>query len=241
MPPPFAGPAADYSRSASRSLCQAVPPAASLTGREASTPGLLHSAELACSLHELACMDAARPKPRPALHWPMLGLLLLATACGGSGGDQELAGTDSGTNNSANPPQLEIGQGELEFAPLADDEGLPYFAGSQGGHHVFVGFRVQHLNPVRVHVAVTTRVSQRPELDLTREGRVNFAPADTTTPSHVFAGWPAQILMAPCLVGESVHIDVTLTDLDMQRARDTRTIRIIKPDSGSAADCPTAR
>jgi hypothetical protein len=147
---------------------------------------------------------------------------------------------DGGASADAGAPDAELGQGELAFAPLAEDEALPYVAGSQGGHHVFVSFRVHGLNPMRVHVRVTTRVEDRPELDLTREGRVNFQPEtpDATRPaSYVYAGWPAQILMAPCHVGERAQIAVTLTDLDMRSVDLNQTIRIAMGSGPTPAAC----
>jgi hypothetical protein len=150
-------------------------------------------------------------------------------------------------------PLMELGQGELAFEPLSDDEALPYVAGSQGGHHVFVSFRADNLDPKRMHVRLTTSVADHPELVLTREGRVNFSPApgsdagtapptpgnaDSAASSSFFAGWPAQILLAPCHVGEAVLIEVTLTDLHMQSASDARTIRIAMPEHAAELDCP---
>jgi hypothetical protein len=147
--------------------------------------------------------------------------------------------TDGGASADAGAPDAELGQGEVAFAPLAEDDALPYAAGSQGGHHVFVSFRMHRLNPLRMHVRVTTRVEDHPELDLTREGRVNFEPETSQGPgpaSYVYAGWPAQILMAPCHVGERVQIAVTLTDLDMRSVDLNQTIRIAM-GSGPAPTC----
>lgn len=120
--------------------------------------------------------------------------------------------------------EAELGQGEVEFAPLSEDEALPYAAGSQGGHHVFVSFRARGLDPERVLVSVETRVEDHPELELRREGRVNFEPARDG--EYVYAGWPAQILLAPCHRGERAHIAVTLTDREDRESELERWIRI---------------
>lgn len=184
---------------------------------------------------------ACRPSPfRDAWSHQLLLVLLLALGCGGAD-SAEVAGNASVDGSFTGTPHVELGQGELMFAALADDEALPYAAGSQGGHHVFVSFRASSLDPTRVHVKVTTSVLNRPELDLTREGRVNFGDANESGgdgPSYDFAGWPAQILMAPCHVGEAVRIDVSLTDLDMREAHDSRTIRIARPDAALEVPCP---
>jgi hypothetical protein len=129
--------------------------------------------------------------------------------------------------------RLELGKGELEFAELADGEALPYVAGTQGGHHVFVSFRVQALDPERVLIEVTTQVEDYPELVLTRRGRQTFmhaavaADAGADAPaSYEYAGWPAQILDAPLHVGASARIDVMLEDRTGRTARATKTVVI---------------
>jgi hypothetical protein len=83
-------------------------------------------------------------------------------------------------------------------------------------------------------VKVTTAVEGEPTLVLSREGRVNFKPdaadgehaPDAGAATFVYAGWPAQILMAPCHVGERAHIEATLTDLQMRSVTIAQTIRI---------------
>ena len=159
--------------------------------------------------------------------------------CAGSG-DQ--AG-DGGTGDPPGMISMALGRGDLEFSPLAEDDELPFVAGAQGGHHVFVSFRVVNMDPKRMHVTVTTSVFEHPELDLTREGRVNFeaemsavdGAADSQT--YAYAGWPAQILKAPCHPGERVRIEVTLTDLRMQVANAEQTIRLATPDTPPPDEC----
>jgi hypothetical protein len=169
--------------------------------------------------------------------WWWLPVLACASACGSA----TKPGPDGDGPGLA---EVELGQGELEFSPLSEDEALPYAAGAQGGHHVFVSFRVRQLRPSRMHVSVTTAIEGRPDRVLTREGRVNFAPAPADTDESDaaerfdFAGWPAQILFAPCHPGEAVRIDVILTDLDMRSASDSRTIRIAAPQGAPEPNCP---
>jgi hypothetical protein len=174
----------------------------------------------------------------PRVHAGAVLIALVCAACADS------PTTQMNPSSDGLPAEFEIGQGELSFAPLQDDEALPYVAGAQGGHHVFVAFRIRHLDPSRTHVAVTTTPLERPDLKLEREGRINFmrdddAPAEASdAPSYIFPGWPAQILMAPCFVGESARIDVVLTDLENKMATGTRTVRIARPEGGSERDCP---
>jgi hypothetical protein len=132
----------------------------------------------------------------------------------------------------AAPPELEIGQGELSFERLADGEAVPYAAGAQGGHHVFVSFRMAGLDPARILVSVTTDVEGHPELALTLSGRIRFTAEPATDPARfVFAGWPAQILMAPCHVGALALIEVTLTDRDGRTAKADKSIKLARGDN----------
>ncbi|HKP58256.1 MAG TPA: hypothetical protein VJV78_16125 [Polyangiales bacterium] len=131
--------------------------------------------------------------------------------------------------------EAELGQGEIEFAPLAEDDTLPYAAGSQGGHHVFISFRARGIDPERVLVSVETTIEDRPKLTLRREGRVNFEPSGKDT--HDYAGWPAQILLAPCHEGERAHIAATLTDREDRSVDLERWIRIGEGPEPSAMLC----
>ena len=81
-------------------------------------------------------------------------------------------------------------------------------------------------------VKVTTSVEGRPELDLDRSGRVNFAPEELPDDGGVaeglfiYAGWPAQILAAPMHEGERARIAVTLEDRLGATASTSQTILI---------------
>jgi hypothetical protein len=138
----------------------------------------------------------------------------------------------------AGRPWMELGQGELEFAPLAQGEALPYEHGPQGGQHVWVAFRAYGLDPLRVLVTVTTAVEGRDDLVLERRGRVNFEidesgaahDAGAGRTLHVYEGWPAQILKAVEHPGERAHIDVTLEDRAGRTAHAEATIVIAEPE-----------
>ena len=141
---------------------------------------------------------------------------------------------------TANPNvELEVGQGELAFAPLADGETLPTVAGGQGGHHVFVSFRMRGLDPLRMLIAVTTVIEGHPELELlARRGRQSFTPEDdpdddagTAVPTgrFVYLGWPAQIRSATMFRGERARIDVRLEDRNGLSASASKTIVIGDP------------
>jgi hypothetical protein len=172
----------------------------------------------------------ARARARALKSLAAAGALACAFAVSGCGG--EAARDDAGpVGADAGSFAMELGQGELSFAPLSDGEALPYEHGPQGGQHVWVAFRMQDLDPARVLVQVTTMVEGHPELELQRRGRVNFEPeADAASAAHVYAGWPAQILDAVMHEGERAHIDVLLEDRAGRRARAAAAITIAAPD-----------
>jgi hypothetical protein len=166
-------------------------------------------------------------------------MIAMLAGCAGAGNESG----DGGPDDPAAEASMTLGRGELEFAPLSEDDELPFVAGAQGGHHVFVSFRIVNMDPRRMHVQVTTAIFGRPELDLTREGRVNFEPdpsepdGEADSQSYAYAGWPAQILEAPCHPGERVRIQVELTDLRMQVANAEQTIRLAMADAPPPDGC----
>jgi hypothetical protein len=164
----------------------------------------------------------------------------LAAAALAACGDDDAAKPGPVAAPDAGSPWLKIGRGETAFAPLTEDEALPYVRGSQGGFHVWVSFRMQGLDPQRVLIAVTTEVEGHPELQLERRGRQNFAaaggagaPDGGVKPGAVYeyAGWPAQILDAPLHVGARVHIHASLEDLQARLVRADTMVIIAAPDT----------
>jgi hypothetical protein len=111
-------------------------------------------------------------------------------------------------------------------------------AGGQGGHHVFVSFRMRGLDPIRVLIAVSTVIEGHPELELlARRGRQSLTPesaadpdddAGTAVPTDrfLYVGWPAQIRDATMHRGERARIDVQLEDRNGLTASATKTIVI---------------
>jgi len=184
----------------------------------------------------MAVSSPARPLSARTLPRGLSALLLALAACVGCE-EPEPSLEGSGIDGGSWP--MELGRGEIDFAPLEEDDALPYVRGTQSGHHVFVAFRMRDLEPMRVLVQVTTAIEGHDELVLERRGRVTFerdgddgvaidagAPAAT----YVYAGWPAQILDAPEHVGTPVHIDVALEDRNGRSARASQTIVIAGPE-----------
>jgi hypothetical protein len=184
----------------------------------------------------MAVSPPARPLRAPTSPHGLPALLLALVAWAGC---QEPESPFEGSGLDGGSWPMELGRGELDFEPLDEGDALPYVAGTQSGHHVFVAFRMRDLDPMRVLVQVTTAVEGHDELVLERRGRVTFeadgddsATEDAGAPAatYVYAGWPAQILDAPEHVGTRVRIDVALEDRNGRSARASQTIVIAEPE-----------
>ena len=73
---------------------------------------------------------------------PLRLVLLAALALGGC--DVGPTGSDNVCDGVLS---IDIGKGEAAFVGLEDDDDLPFYAGPQGGHHVFVSIRGVDLVP----------------------------------------------------------------------------------------------
>ncbi len=137
-------------------------------------------------------------------------LLIFLAACGG---DPEPPGEIL----------VELGTGEVAFEALRDGTTLPLVAGPQGGHHVWLGFRVTGARSERAYLTV------EPIPLTTGEPPARSAPVRiflSTMPDgrREYFGWPAQLAEPACLVGEPVILRVTIEDERGNRGSDERTI-----------------
>jgi hypothetical protein len=87
--------------------------------------------------------------------------LLGAGALGGcatAGGAGDTGGDAAGSAACfADPPESEIGTGDVAFIPLHDGDQVPVIHGSQGGNHLLGSVRVHHLDPIAlVHFSLTS-------------------------------------------------------------------------------------
>ena len=147
-----------------------------------------------------------------------LWLSLCLAACGGGSeavsqeADAEAAAQDAGEDAAVQTPiMIELGSGEASFEPVGDPEPLKLYAGTQGGHHVWLSFRVQGLAPddVRMTLDVVPAPPARPaHSDVT----LDLEPVQGDEHRYEFVGWPARILDPECAVGTVVSISLTLTD-----------------------------
>ena len=127
----------------------------------------------------------------------------VATAAYGCGDDSPPTPSDM---------TLEVGTGESAFEPVGDMQEVPLVFGPQGGHHVWISFRVTGFQQERVLM----------DLDVVPLGELEPPPDALPvrllmTPtgeegSYEYVGWPAQLYDAGCYVGVPTSFRMTLTD-----------------------------
>jgi hypothetical protein len=130
---------------------------------------------------------------------------------------------------------VELGTGETAFEPLRDGATLPLVAGPQGGHHVWLGFRVAGLASDRAELTVEPIPLATGELP-PRSAPVRVFLTPTPDGGHVFFGWPAQLADVGCLVGERLLLRVTLADAEGAQGSDARTV--VVGDGLNVPPCP---
>lgn len=160
--------------------------------------------------------------------WPCLGALLGFGACA--------------DDPTPRPPSVELGTGETAFEPVMPAAHLAFHAGTQGGHHVWLSYRVFGLLPqgIRMELDVVPEPPARPAhtdvlLDLTQ---VPSEAAKASTPeTYEFVGWPAQVLDPECAVGKSVTLTLKLTDTAGLSVEGSLEVIPDPPALGFAQDC----
>jgi hypothetical protein len=167
-------------------------------------------------------------------HRPRLTPLLLAVtlACAGETGDASSDDTGPVEDPSdpcklGYPPSLQIGQGELEFVPLADGEMIELIHGPQGGVHTLMGL-------------VATGIDASDDADAEFRGYLDGVQVGGSFPYlsfrckrdegqqvwGVFLFWdfpPEQLHMQP------VHIEVDVTDASGQTLSASKEAIIYDP------------
>ncbi len=115
---------------------------------------------------------------------------------------------------------LEIGTGETAFEPLADEQEVPLVFGPQGGHHVWISFRVTGFEreQVLMDLDVVPLSEQEPP---PRASPVRLFMSELGEGGrYEYVGWPAQLADAGCYVGVPLSFRMTLTDPDGNEVSD---------------------
>jgi hypothetical protein len=129
--------------------------------------------------------------------------------------------------DDSHPAELVLGTGEAGFEPAADGDTLTLYAGTQGGHHVWLSMRMRGFDPESVRMILDVipeppAPSARTEIPLQFTAR--SGELDDGLPFE-FVGWPARVLAPECAVDAPVLLRVQLLD---EREHDlTRELRVV--------------
>lgn len=107
-------------------------------------------------------------------------------------------------------PRLELGTGTARFAPVQDGDALPMVHGAQGGWHVWVAVRAEHVDVSLASLEIEHQPADESEPAVVSRTGVVFDPADAEG-GRVSLGWPAIFADPACSVGRLHRVHVTLT------------------------------
>ncbi|MBO6934191.1 MAG: hypothetical protein JJ863_04430 [Deltaproteobacteria bacterium] len=124
---------------------------------------------------------------------------------------------------------VEIGTGETGFEPVADEQSVPLVFGPQGGHHVWISFRVTGFErqQVLMDLDVVPLSDQEPP---PRASPVRLFMNDLGDDRWEYIGWPAQLIDAGCYVDVPLSFRMTLTDPDGNEVSDEV---VLVPEGGA--------
>jgi hypothetical protein len=126
----------------------------------------------------------------------------LALSVGSCGGDSEP------------PPVLLLGTGEASFEPAISGDTLTLYAGTQGGHHVWLSMRMRGFDLESVRMILDV-IPEPPAPPAHTEVALQFIRRADGTPDDLpyeYAGWPARVLAPECAVEKTVLLRVQLLD-----------------------------
>lgn len=161
----------------------------------------------------------------------VVGLMaMMVAACDGSSsrGLHDAGDSEPGT--------VELGSGESAYEPTTEGQHLMLYAGTQGGHHVWLSYRVEGLIPEDVRMILDV-VPMPPARPAHSDVVLDLDPIEEGASGHEFIGWPAQILDPECAVGSVVSIALTLTDKSGKQASGAMTVIPDPPTLGFTRSC----
>lgn len=161
----------------------------------------------------------------------IVGLMaLVAAACEGGAAREAHDAGDSG------PGLVVLGSGETSFEPTDEQQHLKLYAGTQGGHHVWLSYRVEGLMPVDVRMVLDV-VPAPPARPAHTDVVLDLDPVAVGADGSEFIGWPARVLDPECAVGGVVSISLTLTDKNGKQASGSMTVIPDPPELGFPRTC----
>lgn len=168
-----------------------------------------------------------RTSPFNPLGSPLLqaALLVLLFGCGG--------------DNAGEAPELRLGTGEASFESASSGETLTLYAGTQGGHHVWLSMRMRGFDPESLRMLLDV-VPPEPLMSAHTDVSLHFTLRDDDSDDglpYEYAGWPARVLMPECAVGKEVLLRVTLRDGKGHEASEELTVIAGAPNFPFSSEC----
>jgi hypothetical protein len=145
-------------------------------------------------------------------------------------------------------PELELalGSGEASFEPAQDGDRLPLYAGTQGGHHIWLSMRVRGFQSDDLRLILDV-VPAEPAPPAHTDVQVHFSPVLTAVAgdsaiaagelTREFVGWPARVLAPECAVGKPVQLSVQLEDDQGHMIKGALEVIADPPALGFASAC----
>ena len=166
-------------------------------------------------------------KPTLTLATPLIGALILGTACSGMGEDPPLGDIS-----------VELGTGSSSFEPLQDGDDIYITQGPQGGYHFFGSARIKGLIP-GTHDDLADPDNPTTEFRIFRgnqrvDGNIaNYVQGYEPVPGSDLSEMHSRIVIIDIehdseLDGDEVRFEVTVTDADGVSASDERTLTAIR-------------
>lgn len=125
---------------------------------------------------------------------------------------------------------LEIGTGETGFLPLTHEQSVPLVFGPQGGHHVWISFRVTGFAQQQVLMDLdVVPLSEREPPPRSSPVRL-FMSERGEGGAYEYVGWPAQLADAGCYVDVPLSFRLTLTDPEGNEVSDEV---VVVPEGGA--------
>jgi hypothetical protein len=134
------------------------------------------------------------------------------------------------------PAELELGSGEASFEPASDGSELPLYAGTQGGHHVWLSMRARGLSGPDLQFSLDV-VPSLPAPPAHTEVSLHFSDGPAGD-SYEYVGWPARVLMPECAVGHPVQLSVRLSDARGRSVEAELSVIAGPPRHGFSVECP---
>lgn len=166
----------------------------------------------------------------------LLPLMWVATACAGEDGALQTARPPSSEGELTSSAELELGSGEASFEPARAGEHLRLYAGTQGGHHIWLSVRVRGFESEQVRMILDV-VPAEPAPPARTDVKLHFTPVADDEGLREFVGFPARVLEPACAAGKPVRLSVQLEDGDGQHVAGELEVVADAPPLGFASEC----